>query len=165
MNIPAGLETFASLQEAPVKVDYTTTIAASRKATDRWVPGLLLTVGYTWPKEAPSPVPIVEIATIDCSRDAALRIDGQKLIFSIDQSTFADVFAATDTAMYLVARAAISPSGREFEGEVSSLVGDKEGKPPYAWKGTAEARSTAAHENAIAIIRAVTAWRQENGLC
>jgi hypothetical protein len=164
MNIATGLEAFASLKEKPIKVTYATTIAASRKAPAKRVPGLHLTLGYTWPEGQPTPVPIILLENpiipldmVDCSKGAVPSKDGDRLVISIMQSDLAEFLPA---GMYLVARAAIGPSGREFDGEVSSLVGDETGKPAYAWSGTAQA----AHDDAIAMIHAVTAWRFANGL-
>jgi hypothetical protein len=162
MKLQAGLQPFASLKETPVKVDYTTTIAASRKDAGQWVPGSIFTVGYTWPKDQPTPVPSVELDHADCSSYATLLLDDQKrLVIVINRSAVIDFL---EGSAYLIARATMTPSGQEFTGEVSSRVDDQNGTPPYGWKGSVARSLTAAHDEAFALVRAVTLWRQENGL-
>jgi|tagenome__1003787_1003787.scaffolds.fasta_scaffold19122565_2 hypothetical protein len=163
MDHRASLEKFSFLRETPVKAVFATQITASRQATENWLPGLLFTLGYTWPKEEPNPVPMILLDKVECSRNAALIRDGLKLIITINQSDLAPVLPAS---VYLVARATISPSGRAFEGEVSSRGDDPTGAPPYGWKGTMQTMlgAPAAHDDAISVIRALTSWRHDNGL-
>jgi hypothetical protein len=59
------------MKETPVKVAFTTWIADSRQFTGRWLPGLLLTFGYTWPKEEPVPVPVIALDKVVTAARAA----------------------------------------------------------------------------------------------
>jgi hypothetical protein len=164
MSSEEMLEAFVSLKEAPVLVTYTTMIAESRHATGRWLPGLPVTLGYTWPPQEPNPLPVITLAKVDCSHYSFLRTgDGAELVVSINQSEVAPLL---DPGMYLVAHAVITASGREFTGDVLARGDDPvSAPPPYDWKGTVALGGAVAHDNAIHFIRTVTAWRQrqENG--
>jgi hypothetical protein len=152
------LEAFASLKEAPILVTYTTMIAESRHANGRWQSGLPVTLGYTWPPSEPNPVPVITLAKVDCSHYSYLRMgDGAEIVVSINQSEVAPLL---DPSMYLVASAVITASGREFMGNVLSRGDDPmSAPPPYDWKGAVALGGLAAHDDAIHLIRTVTAWR------
>jgi hypothetical protein len=126
------------LDDGPVTTGFDTRIASRREPPAAWLPGLPLTIGYSWPPGAPAPIPIVALGGEDVSQSASLLLgDGDRLIVEIDLTAIADLACPARPEMYLRARAVVDPDGAAFRGGVAATCADRSGGGEYDWLGEA----------------------------
>lgn len=151
----------AQAGDPAVTVTYVTQISSTRvgpggagNATN-WLPGIPLTVGFSWPPEQPLPTPTVVLGDQDVSDYVALyaMTDG-RLKLDIDLMAISDLVCPSSPRMYLKAEAVLAPDGASFTGNVPSTCASPLGAPPFDWIGVSDSSGADRHQQMVSFFTA-----------